>query len=120
MTENGRMIKLMAMEFTITLMAQNMKDSGSKTSSTVRVLRFGPTMLNTKASIRKARSTDMVCSSGLTTPLTTVCSTTTIFTVLVFINGLMVVNTTENGKVTRCMVQESSLGTMVVDMKVST
>ena len=115
MTENGRTIKLMAMEFTITLMAQNMKDSGSKTSSTERVLRFGPTMLNTKASIRKARSTDMVCSSGLTTPLTT-----TIFTVLVFINGLMVVNTTENGKVTRCMVQASSLGTMVVDMKVST
>ena len=120
MMENGRTIKLMAMEFTITLMAQNMKDSGSKTSSTERVLRFGPTMLNTKASIRKARSTDMVCSSGLTTPLTTVCSTTTIFTVLVFINGLMVVNTTENGKVTRCMVQASSLGTMVVDMKVST
>ena len=120
MTENGRTIKLMAMEFTITLMAQNMKESGLKTSSTERVLRFGPTMLNTKASIRKARSTDMECSSGLTTQLTTVCSTTTIFTVLVFINGLMVVNTTENGKVTRCMVQESSLGTMVVDMKVST
>lgn len=119
MTENGRTIKRTVMAFTITLTVQNMKDNGSKTSSTERVLRFGPTMLNTKASIRKARSTDMVNSSGLTTQHTTVCFTTIIFTVLVFTNGQMAVNTMENGKITRCMVPESLLGTMVVDMKVS-
>jgi len=119
MMENGRMIKRTDMAFTITQTVQNMKDNGTKTSSTERVLRFGPTMLNTKASIRKARSMDMVNSSGLTTPHTTVCFTTTIFTVLVFTNGQMAVNTMENGKITRCMVPESLLGTMVVDMKVS-
>lgn len=65
-TVNGRMIRLMAMGFTIILMAPAMKVTGLKTSSTDMEKRFGQIARVTKENIKKVKSTVKANFCGLT------------------------------------------------------
>ena len=60
MKENGKMIRLMVMEFIHTLMAQTMLVTGLKTSKTVKELRLGPMALNTRVVTKKERNMEKV------------------------------------------------------------
>ena len=56
MMATGRMIRLMDSAFTATSMAQDIRETGKRTSSTVRALRPGPMVLVTKATMWRARN----------------------------------------------------------------
>lgn len=119
-TVNGRTTKLTVLEFTTTLMAPNTKVGGSRTSNMEKEKKFGPTMHVMKVSTRMVRNTDMVNSFGLTVLLTQGISLIITYTVQAFTLGLMVVNSMVNGTITKCMVTESSHGTMEGSMKENT
>jgi hypothetical protein len=57
-TVSGRTIRLMDTVFTTILMVPSMKATGLKTSNTVMVKKYGQTMLATKASTKKVKSTE--------------------------------------------------------------
>jgi hypothetical protein len=118
-TASGKTIKHMAMVFTIILMVLSTKVIGLRISNTVKEKRFGQTMRATKVSTKKAKSTALASSTGLTGQLTQVNSSTIILRVKVSTLGLMDVNTMENGATTRCMAAVSLPGTTVVVMKVT-
>jgi hypothetical protein len=56
MMATGRMIRHMDLAYTATSMAQDIRETGKKTSSTVRALRPGPMVLATKAIMWRARN----------------------------------------------------------------
>ena len=118
--ENGKMIKPMAMANTTTQMEPDMRDTGSKISSMVKVKRSGQTMPATRENTKTVRSMDVVNSFGLTDQLTPVISSRTIFTVSEFTRGQMGENMMANGKTTRWTEKVSSLGLMAVNTKDNT
>jgi hypothetical protein len=65
MKATGRMIRLMDLAFIPTKMAQDMRETGKRTSSTVRELRLGPMALATKANMRRAKNMDRVKLNGV-------------------------------------------------------
>lgn len=90
---------------------------GSKTSSTVKVLRDGPIMHPMRESIHMARSTDLACSSGQTGPPTMESSEITILKAEECISGLMAEYTQAIGSTTRCTARASLPGLMADAMK---
>jgi predicted metal-dependent RNase len=66
MKATGWMIRLMDLAFIPSQMAQNMRETGKRTSSTVRELRPGlMAPLATKANMRRARNMDRVNLNGV-------------------------------------------------------
>jgi hypothetical protein len=65
MKATGWMIRLMDLAFIPTKMAQDMRETGKRTSSTVRELRSGPMVLVTKANMRRAKDMDRVNLNGV-------------------------------------------------------
>ena len=65
MKATGWMIRLMDLAFIPTQMAKDMRETGKRTSSTVRELRSGPMVLVTKANMRRARNMDRVNLNGV-------------------------------------------------------
>ena len=93
---------------------------GSKTSSTVKVLRDGPIMHPMRVSILMARSTVWGCSSGQTAPRTMESSEITILKAGECIGGQMVEYTLAIGSTTRCTARASLRGLTADAMKVTT
>ena len=118
--ENGKMIKPMAMANTTTQMEPDMRDTGSRISSMVKVKRSGQTMPATRENTKTVRSMDVVNSFGLTDQLTPVISSRTIFTVSEFTRGQMGENMMANGKTTRWTEKVFSPGLMAVNTKDNT
>ena len=103
-TVSGKMIKLMDMESTTTLMVPVTKAGGSKTSSTERAKRFGQTTLAMKDNTKTARNMAMESSCGLMGQPTLETSLTITSTVRAFTLGQTGVNTAVNGTTIRCTV----------------
>ena len=97
MTGIGKMIKLMDMDNTLTLMEHNMKAIGSTISNMDKGKNTGQMVPNTKEHINTVKKMDMVNSYGPINPLTAVLSSITTFTVTVNIDGLITENTLEIG-----------------------
>lgn len=114
---NGKMIKLMALVTTPTLMAPSMRESGSKINNTAKAERSGQMVLSMKVNIKLAKKMVMENFYGLTTQATKVISRIIISMVKEHTNGLTVDNTPVIGKSTRCMAQVFSLGLMEDAMK---
>jgi len=119
-TETGRMIRPMDMANITTLMELDTKVIGMKISNMVRVKKFGQIMLAMKASIKMVRNTEEVSSYGPMDQLTLVISSKITFTAWVFTRGQTEENTMDNGRITRWMVKECSLGQMAGNMKDNT
>lgn len=103
MKECGKMTKLMGMVFTCMQMVQGMKENGKRINSMERVLRDGLMELSMMENTLKAKSTVEVHSNGATTLCSLANSRTTILKVMEPINGTMAENTTETGKIIKCM-----------------
>ena len=93
---------------------------GSKTSSTVKVLRDGPIMHLMRESILMARSTVWGCSSGQTGPRTMESSEITILKAGECISGRMAEYTQATGSTIRCTARAFLRGLMADAMKVTT
>lgn len=106
----GKMIKLMAMEFTCMLTVPDMKVNGKKTSNTERESRDGQMERCTMESTSKVRNTVEELFSGVTTQFSLESSRTTTSRVTELINGTTGESTTVIGKTTRCMVKVFSHG----------
>lgn len=116
-TVSGRMTKLTVMVCTTILMVPSMKVTGLRISNMAKVKKYGQTMLATKASTKKERSTEWENSTGLMVQHTQVNSTTIILKVVAFILGPMAVSMMESGATTKCTVLVYSLGPMAAAMK---
>lgn len=116
----GRMIKLMDLVNTRTLMEPNMKATGSMISNMVKEKNIGPMAHNMRVNISTARKTDMVNSCGLIVRATAANSSTIIFTAREHTPGQMDVSTMETGSRTKCMARVCSPGPTAVNTKVNT
>ena len=116
----GRTTKLMDSANITTPMERAMKGTGARINSTGMARRHGLTVHATRGSIRMARRTDMVSSTGLTGPHTRDSSLTTTFMGSAFTRGLTADNIMVTGLITRCMDVESSHGQTVGAMMGST
>lgn len=119
-TENGKMIKLTDLVFTIILMERDMKAGGLKINNMETAKKFGQTMLVMKVSTKMVRNTVTVSSSGLMDQLILEILSITIFMDKVNILGLMVVNMMVIGVQIKCMDQVFLHGMMAGDTKEST
>ena len=118
--ENGKMIRLTALEGTCILMALDMKAIGKKTNNTAKEQKPGLMELATWENISKEKSMDKVASSGLTSQLMMASSLTIIFTESESTFGPIKERTMESGKTTRCTEKEFSNGLMEEGTKEST
>ena len=84
MKATGRMIRLMDLAFIATPMAQDMRETGKRTSSTVRELRPTQMVLATKATMWIARNMDRAQINGAMAPPTRESSTRITFRAKVF------------------------------------
>jgi hypothetical protein len=89
MKENGLVIKLMGLVFTLTWMEQSTLDSGRKTSSTDKEKRVGQMVQCTKETISKERNKDKETSNGQMALYTLASSSTIILRALESTDGLM-------------------------------
>ena len=119
-TVSGKMIKLMDMESTTTLMVPGTKAGGSKTSSMERAKRFGQTTLAMKDNTKTARNMAMESSCGPMGQPTLETSLTITSTVRVSTPGQTGASIAVYGTTIRCTVLEFSPGTMDVNMRVNT
>ena len=120
MMDTGKTIKLMDMGSILTPTVLNMKDTGSMTSSMVKVKNTGQMGLNTKVIIHLVKRMDLVNSIGLINHHMLETLLIIIFTVMVNTNGLIKENIKVIGSQTKCMEQVLSRGLMEESMKVTT
>lgn len=97
-------------------MALDTKESGLKISNTASELRDGQMELHMKGNTHKEKSMVKVNLHGLIKALLLVISSITIFTVLVFMNGLTAESTLVTGRTTRWKVMVPSPGLMAESM----
>jgi hypothetical protein len=116
---SGRMTRLMAREFTPTLMAPSMRENGSKINNTGWALKDGPMVLLMKANTCKVRSMEGASSYGQMEAPTLENSLITIFMDQAFMNGLMAGSLLENGRIIKWKVTEPSPGPTEGNMSVS-
>jgi hypothetical protein len=116
-TESGRMIKRMVLEFIITQMAQDTKANGLRTNSTAKVKKSGLIMPAMKVITKKVRSMDTANSFGLMGQLTLVPLSITILKAQASTHGRMGVSLMESGATIRCMEAECLHGSMADVMK---
>jgi hypothetical protein len=102
MKGNGKMIKLMDLESTITRMGHGMRGTGVRISSMVTGRRHGPMGPAMRVNTKMAKKMASENSTGLTIPPTRGNLSTTTYMVWVFIHGRMAANTMVTGLITRC------------------
>jgi hypothetical protein len=117
--EIGRMTRLTAMVYIITLMVPSTRVNGLRTSRMVVARKLGQTMLAMKVTTRKVRNTALVYSTGLTGLHTTVLLKIITSRDQVFMNGLTVVSMMELGSITRWMDRACSHGKTTAAMRVN-
>jgi hypothetical protein len=118
--ECGLRTRLMVREFTRIWMALATKENGSKTNSTVMVMRLGLTARLIRASTKMARSMVKESSRGLMAQPIAGNSMTTILRATVFITGKMAASTKVIGSTTKCRGRVFSSGPTVVTTKATT
>jgi len=103
MKASGRMTKPMVMVLISTLMGPLILANGKMTSSTATVLKHGPTVLSTKASMLRVRNMAKVLSPLLIAACILETSSTMKFQEREDITGLMEKHMRDNGIKIRCM-----------------
>jgi len=116
----GRTTRRTAAEYTLMLMEADMKESGSRTSSTDSVLRGGPMVPHTRDSTFRGKSTAMASSHGLIIALTPATFMITTFTVVESTSGLMGECSLVSGGTTRWRATGHSHGPMAGGMSETT
>lgn len=112
MKGTGLMIKHMVEDFTLTLMALGMKESGKMINNMALELRDGLMELSTKVNTLKERNMGRANSFGQTRVLIMESSLITIYKEWAFTNGQMEGYITENGSITKCRGMGHSHGLM--------
>ena len=110
--ENGKTIKLMVKDSTLTLMALGMRESGEKINNTGMVLKDGQMELAIRDTMLMEKSMEKASSFGLTKALILVISLITTLKDKVFTSGQMEESTMETGKITKCKAMGLSHGLM--------
>ena len=116
---NGRMIKLMAMEYISTPMGLPTMGIGWMTSNTAKVLNVGLTEHSLEEIITKVKNMAKVNSNGQMVQHMRVNSKTTTLTAKEHTSGQMRESSLEIGSIIKCMDEESSHGQMGEDTRES-
>lgn len=116
MKATGRMTRRTAAEYTLMWMEADMKESGSRTSSTDLVLRGGPMVPRTRDSTSRGKSTAMASSPGLIIAPTPATFMITTFTEVESTSGLMAECSQVSGGTTRWRATGPSHGPMAGGM----
>ena len=97
-----------------------MKDTGSKISSMVQARRSGPTEVDIRVTINKAKSMGKEHIHGLMALYTMAIGMKTELRATVLTSGSMDESISDHGLITTCMATDHTCGKTVVDMKAST
>lgn len=119
MTDNGKKIKLLDMEFTFITMVQDIKVIGSMIINMVMVLRLGLMVVNMRETTKKERKTEKVNTLGKTEVFTRETGLIIKSLDMENMSGLTEGPILETGSTIKCMEKVSIHGKMEENIKVS-